>query len=431
MKKPPRRQVLVLVCLFFVPWRLFASEVVFVPPGIYQGDIVINKPTTLIGIGKPVLRGSGKGSVITVLADHCTIRGFVIEHSGKDLQNEDSGILIKSNKNHIENNELGDVLFGIYLYQSRDNVLSKNSITGRPELEQGDRGSGIHLWNSPRNRIEGNVISQARDGLFIQNSPDNIIRDNRIFNLRYGVHYMYSDANRFEGNVFTNNVAGAAIMYSRNIEFRRNLFLHNRGYSSFGILFQECDHCVAEENWIVDNVTGLFAEALRNSTIRRNVISENDVALEMFSSAEGNVVSENNFVQNLSPLQLVGRKTDTEWQHAGHGNFWSDYEGYDLNEDGIGDVANQIQNVFEYMESNHPRLRLYLYSPAASAIAISEKLFPLAEGSNEKDSQPLMHSVKLSLPSELMTAKSKMSFPVAFFSLTATALAGFVFWRQQ
>src|SRR5262249_39203583 len=225
------------------------GDTVRVQTGVYEGDLVLDKRIVLEGVGRPLLRGSGHGSVVTVLAASCTIKGFVIERSGNDLQTEDSGILLKSQGNHLEDNELGDVLFGIYFYQSRENVLRRNLIKGRSQLEVGERGAGLHLWNSPANTIEENTILEARDGLYIQNSPDNVIRRNHVSRLRYGLHYMFSDSNTFEDNLFSENVAGAAIMYSRHITFRRNAFIHNRGFSSFGILFQDCEKCLAEDNF--------------------------------------------------------------------------------------------------------------------------------------------------------------------------------------
>ena len=242
------------------------GDTIEVQTGTYVGNLVLSKQIVLAGLGKPVLRGEGVGSVITTLADSCVIKGFVIEHSGGDLTREDSGILLKSSKNHIEDNELHDILYGIYLYSSHGNTLRGNRIRGRAELEEGDRGAGLHLWNSPDNIIEDNTISENRDGLYVQSCNGNQIRRNRVSNLRYGLHYMFSDRNVFEDNFFSDNVAGAAIMYSNHIEFRRNAFVHNRGFSSFGILFQECKELVAEENFIVDNATGIFMEALRKTT---------------------------------------------------------------------------------------------------------------------------------------------------------------------
>lgn len=365
-----------------------SGDTVRIHAGTYVGNLVLDKTVRIEGIGMPVIRGSGRGSVVLVAADRCEIRGLAIEHSGSDLQAEDSGILLKSGDNVLEGNELRDVLYGIYLYRANRSTIRKNTIRGRAELELGERGAAVHIWDSPGNIIEDNVISDVRDGLYIQSSPGNRIRRNRVRRVRYGVHYMFSDSNSFEDNVFSDSVAGAAIMYSYDIEFRGNAFVHNRGFSSFGILFQECERCTAVGNFIVDNATGIFMEALRASTFRNNVIAENDVALQMFSSAEGNLFCANNFVQNLSPMQLIGRSSKTRWEEYGAGNYWSDYGGYDLDGDGIGDVPHKIQNVFEYVEGNYPRLRLYLESPAAHALAMAERVFPFVQGSPEVDRAP-------------------------------------------
>lgn len=372
-----------------------AGDTIRVESGLYTGQIILDKPLRLEGLGKPILRGEGKGSVIVIAADGCTIRGFIVERSGGDLQAEDSGLLLKSNDNLIETNELRDVLYGIYLYHASRNTIRLNVVKGRPELEPGERGAGLHMWNSHGNLIEDNVIGEARDGMYIQNSNNNTIRRNRVSRLRYGLHYMSSDDNKFDDNVFEYNVAGAAIMYSRRIEFRRNAFLHNRGFSSFGILFQDCEDCISEDNLIVDNATGIFMEALRRSRFVRNVIAENDLALMVYSNSADNLFAENNFVENLSPLHIVGRRANIQWvdEHIRRGNYWSDYDGYDLDGDGIGDAAHRVQNVFAYLEGNYPRLRLYLNSPAAQALAAAEKTFPILKGSSETDAAPLMKAI--------------------------------------
>ncbi len=399
------------------------GDTIRVSGGTYNEDLVLDKPLSIEGIGKPRIRGSGRGSVVVISAPNCTVRGLIIEHCGADLQAEDSGILVRSDGNRIENNELRDILYGIYLYQARRNVVRANTIRGRPELEVGERGAGLHLWDSPDNLIEENTILEARDGLYIQSSPGSTIRRNRIYNLRYGVHYMFSDRNTFEDNLFAYCVAGAAIMYSYDIDFRRNAFIHNRGFSSFGILFQECERCLAEENFIIDNGVGIFMEALRDSTFNNNVIAENDVAVFMFASTDRLVFRSNNFVQNLSPLQVVGRTTTTRWDHGGRGNYWSDYPGYDLDGNGIGDVPHKIQNVFEYMEGNFPRLRLYLESPAAQALALTEKLFPVVRGSREMDRAPLMRAVTVRYPFAASEQTTGVSLPLVLLSACMLGLA--------
>lgn len=408
------------------------GDTIQVQPGTYPENIRLNKTLTLTGMSWPVLRGTGTGSVLTVTADHCVIQGFVIEHSGNSLTDEDSGVLLKADDGVIANNQLRDVLYGIYLYQASRHQIRGNVITGRNEIESGERGAGLHLWNSAKNILEGNTISLMRDGLYIQTSPGNIVRQNRVIRLRYGLHYMNSDDNKFEDNIFSHNVAGAAIMYSRRIELRRNQFMHNRGFSSFGILFQDCEDIVAEDNLVIDNATGLFLEALRRSTFRRNVIAENDLAIQLYASSDRNLFTENNFQTNLSPLQLVGRRSTTRWQHHGRGNYWSDYSGYDLDADGIGDIGHKVQNVFEYLEGNFPRLRLYLSSAAAQSLAAAEKTFPIVKGSSEIDAAPLMKAMAIR-PSALPApqAFAYQSTLLGFISLLLMSAGITIIWKGQ
>lgn len=390
------------------------GDTIRIEAGVYPGNLVLKKRLSLAGDGSPVIRGEGKGSVITIHADGCEVRGLVIEHSGGELVREDSGVLLHSSGNRIEHNTLNDVLFGVYFYAADRNVVAHNTIRGRDSLDVGDRGSGIHVYRAAHNEILNNTISGTRDGMYLQNADESSIRGNNVTNVRYGLHYMYSNDNTFEDNSFSHNVAGAAIMYSHRISLRRNRFVRNRGVSSFGILFQDAEQCTAEDNVIVGNGIGIFMEALRGSTFRRNLIAANDLAIQVFSSATGNTFEANNFIDNLSPVQVVGRKTDTVWSGTRHGNYWSEYEGYDLDEDGAGDVPFKIQNVFQYLEGQYPRIRIYLFSPASQALAAAEKAFPVFEGSREFDQQPLMKPVELTIPSP--EKQPSAAFPSLMFS---------------
>ncbi len=366
------------------------GDTILVNGGKYVGNFILDRRLILIGRGKPIVRGEGTGSIFTLAADSCVIRGFVIEHSGNMLVDEDAGILVKSNGNLIEENELRDILFGIYLYRSSRNIIRRNVIQGRNWLELGQRGSGIHIWNSRDNTLVDNIITDARDGMYIQNANGNQVDRNEIYNLRYGLHYMYSDSNRFTENQFHHNMAGAAIMYSSHLTFRRNAFVHNRGVSSFGILFQDCHYSLADSNIIADNDVGLFFEASGHNTFRYNTIAQNDLALQMYTNSEENVFTLNAFVDNVNPLRLVGKQSTTLWSYEGKGNYWSQHDSYDFNNDGIADIPLRIQNAFDYLEGNYPRLRLYLYSPASQALEVAVRAFPFVEISREIDDHPLL-----------------------------------------
>ena len=375
--------------------RALPGDTVLVKGGKYTENVVISVPLHLIGRNNPVIQGPGTGSIITVLAPSCTIAGFTIRHCGDMLVNEDAGILVKSDRNAIRNNTFTDILFGIYLMQSDSNYIAQNIVIGRPSVDQGARGSGVHLWNSNYNILERNTISETRDGFYIQNANHTLIQDNEVFHLRYGLHYMYADSNTFLRNTFRDNVAGAAIMFTRGIVMKHNIFLRNRGFASYGMLLQDCHYSVADSNVISDNVIGIFYENSTNNIFRSNIIARNDLGLEMFQNSINNTFTENNFIDNLNPLTIVGKKTESRWSLNGKGNYWSSYTGYDLDQDGIGDVPMKIENVFSYLEGKNENVRLYLYSPASQALAVSAKAFPILDISGERDEHPLMQPVPL------------------------------------
>jgi nitrous oxidase accessory protein len=114
---------------------------------------------------------------------------------------------------------------------------------------------------------------------------------------------------------------------------------------------------------------------------------------------------------------------------SGRGNYWSDYDGYDLNEDGVGDIQHKVQNIFEYMEGNFPRLRLYLSSPAANAFAVAERTFPVVKGSEEIDHFPLMKPVVITKQQQRSLGNSS-----PFWAGFAISIAGAVIlfiWKEQ
>jgi len=402
------------------------GDVLIVPPGVHKGNIVLRERLTLNGIGKPVLRGEGHGSVVTILADSCVINGFIIEDSGTMLVDEDAGVLIKSDGNRIEQNELNDVLFGIYLLGGQGNAIIRNTILGRPELSLGERGSGIHLWNSRENRLVGNMITGVRDGIYIQNANHTWIEACEVRGVRYGLHYMYADSNTFRWNSFQGNIAGAAIMYSRDITMLHNVFANNRGFSSFGVLFQDCHRLIVDSNVVADNGVGMFLEASTDNTFRNNMIARNDLALQMFQNSTHNSFARNNFIDNLSPLSIVGKRTESLWSENGHGNYWSSYDGYDLDADGIGDIPMKIQNVFQFLEGRYPNVRLLLYSPASQALSVAAKAFPVIAINEEEDGYPLMSPIPLGLPRNSPEAPGPMVPTLSLVLLLGTVSTGFV-----
>lgn len=360
--------------------------------GTYDGDLIIDKPLTLVGEGWPLLRGSGTGSVVRVRAADVTISGVEIDgRRGGDLGRDASGIHIAAPRVHVSHCRIHDTLFGIYLRAANGATIEDCTINGIPGREPGEIGSGIHVWNTDGFTLLRNEIVATRDGMYVQSSSHGFVQGNTARDLRYGLHYMFSDDNVFEDNTFENSAAGAALMYSRRITFRRNRFIRNRGFASVGLLFKECDDVVAEDNLIADNARGVFLEGSYRDVFRRNVIAMSDQALVLFDSSHDDRFQGNAFVGNFTPLSLVGRHTDVVFD----GNYWSDESDPDLDGDGVADRPYRLSSVFDHLRGNLTAADLFARGPAASAIAAAEQAFPVLDAIPVVDAHPLAHAPRL------------------------------------
>ena len=399
-----------------------------VTAGEYRGDLLIDRPLTLQGRGRPRLIGSGRGSVIRVRAAGVRIDGVDIDgRQGGDLGRDSAGIHIAAPGTEVRDCRIANAIFGIYVREAPGVVIEGCLVRGIPGKEPGEKGSGIHVWNTDGFRLEGNEIVDVRDGFYIQSSSHGTIRHNIARDLRYGLHYMFSDDNVFEDNLFENGAAGAALMYSKRIAFRRNRFLHNRGFASVGLLFKACDDVVAEDNMIGDNARGIFVEGSYRNVFRRNVVALSDAAIVLYDSAGQNRFEGNAFVGNLTPLTLVGRRTDTVFE----GNYWSENHEPDLDGDGRSDRAYRLTSVFDHLRGNLTAADLMSQGIAAAALAVAEQTFPVLQVIPVEDSAPLARPpVLAAVPSPQAHSRSTNRQGV-FAALAALTLGSTVLLRGR
>ncbi|MCL1852758.1 MAG: nitrous oxide reductase family maturation protein NosD [Peptococcaceae bacterium] len=392
------------------------GDSIIVHGGHYLGNVVLDKAVSLIGLDNPILDGGGKGDVLTVLVDSVTIQGFIVQGSGRSLEQANAGIRLKSARQAlISDCQIMDNLFGIYLDRSSGNTIADNEIrglwyerdtetsghasdgTGDSHFFKGEIGDGIHLFAASENILNNNTISQTRDGIYFNYAHANQTMGNQISEVRYGIHFMYSDDNLFHGNMLTNNTAGAALMFSKRIRLENNVFAYSRGFRAYGLLFATCDYSVAEGNILMDNTRGIFFDTSRHNVFRGNLFYRNDVGLDLISSASHNLFIQNNFIDNLQQVAMpAGRVGDDNlFYEEGCGNYWDDYRGFDLDRDGVGDIAHKTGDPFTFLMARSPAVRLFLNSPAAAALEFSERMFPVVNLPKVEDPYPLTDPVKM------------------------------------
>jgi len=360
-----------------------------VAPGQYRGDLYIDKGIQLVGVGRPLLLGSGTGSVVRVRADGVLIEGFDIDGQlGGSLARDSSGIHVSSEDVVIRYCRIVRSLFGVYLREAHRALVDGTTITGIQGKAPGEQGSGVHVFNTQGFTLRRNRIRHSRDGFYIQSSDHGLVSGNTVSDVRYGLHYMNSDDNRFEDNLFERGAAGAALMYSKHLTFMRNRFVHNRGFASVGLLLKDCEDVLAEDNLVADNERGFFIDGAVRHVFRHNIVSSSDVAIVVYDSSAGNRFEGNAFIGNLAPLRLVGRRTDTVFD----GNYWSDADEPDLDGDGIRDQPYRLSNVFDHLRGNLAAADLFAQGLGAAALARAEQAFPVLRPIAVVDAHPLLHA---------------------------------------
>lgn len=398
--------------------------------GVYEGNLVVRKPVVLDGSAGAVFDGLGKGTVIEVLAENVTIRGCTVRASGEDVMGEPSAIRVLAANATIDSNMIEDALFGIDLREASGTLITGNVIYGK-DLDPGRRGDGIRLWASHGCTVEGNTVRASRDMVFWY-SEDLRIARNTVSDSRYGLHFMYSHGSVLEENELYANSVGVYLMYSNGITLRGNRMLNNRGASGYGLGLKDCDDIAIIGNAMLANRVGVYIDNSPSSVnshglFESNMIAFNESGLLATPNTHSNVFTGNAFIENeeAAATHGRGRLVSNIYARNGIGNYWSDYAGFDLDGDGIGDVQHEPRSLFGVMLANEPNLRIFVHSPAQQAIEFTSRALPeLRPESTLIDPFPLTYPPAIEL---VFTGSERSAAPMVVLSLSMLALvAGFV-----
>ncbi|MED5076745.1 nitrous oxide reductase family maturation protein NosD [Geobacillus stearothermophilus] len=333
----------------------------------YIGDIVIDKPLTIIGTKGTVIQGSGRGNVISIKAPHVTITHVTVTNSGKSrsTQEEYAGIKVYSDYNTLEHITVKQSFHGIYLSQAHHNRIANVRVIGEQNGEIAGQGNGLHIYYSNFNELEHNTIIGTRDGIFFDYANHNVAKGNEVSHTRYGLHYMYSDDNAFDDNTFMLNNGGAAIMNSNRIVLKNNRFFFNKGMRSFGLLLQMANDNRIIGNTFYQNERGLYIDQSNDNFLQRNVFLQNEIGIELWSSSQRQTFTENRIWKNTIAVARLGGGDRNRWDFRGVGNDWGGEAALlDLNQDGKGDSPFRYASSFHKLAEENELAYLFLSSPS-------------------------------------------------------------------
>jgi nitrous oxidase accessory protein len=362
---------------------------IVVTEGVYhEPTIVVNKRLTIEGRGDAVLDGDHERQIMTIAADDVTVRGLHFRNVGSSFTEDRAAIkVVEATGCSIERNRIDDAFFAIYLAKSNRCRIAGNVIRGRGATETSS-GNGIHLWTSREVVIENNYIAGHRDGIYFEFVHDTEVRRNvSERNLRYGLHFMYSDDCHYLKNTFRRNGSGVAVMYTKRVEMIGNQFEDNWGAAAYGLLLKEIEQPRLIDNRFVRNSIGLFTDGTTRLEARGNTFVDNGWAVKLMSSTQDGEFTANSFVGNTFDVATNSRESRNRF----NGNYWDEYEGYDLDRDGVGDVPHHPVRLFSMIVSaNEPSLIL-LRSLFVTMLDAAERVIPALTPEALVDSAPAMH----------------------------------------
>lgn len=370
-----------------------SGDSILVESGIYkEGNISITKPLTLIGFGRPVLDGEFKYEILSFRSNHIVLKGFKIINSGEDeVENIGAIRLYDSHFSTIENNIFENNYFGIYIQRGYRCLIQNNRITTSRSKSQEGVGDGIHAWVSKELWIKNNYISGHKDGIYLEKVVQSYIYSNdSVKNLRYGLHFMFSNDNVYVSNIFDNNNAGVAVMYSNNVGMMGNKFINNWGDGSYGLLLKDISFSKIKHNVFQSNTVAIFLDGATKIDFYQNDFQNNGWGMKINANCMENRVRRNNFINNTFDVSTNGTMVMNDFRN----NYWDKYEGYDLNRDGIGDIAFHPLSLYSYLVEKNPSVMLLFKTFIVDLLDKTEKVIPSLTPETFVDEQPLMRKVK-------------------------------------
>lgn len=374
-----------------------------------ESGLTIDKPITLVGKNNPVIDAQGDAGILDIAAPNVTVRGFTLKNSGKDFLQEVAAVATRNAKNCvIDRNTFIDNFMAIYIEASTTCDVTRNTVRGNANSETFSENA-IHAWKGIDLWIEGNTVSGHRDGIYFEFVRDSMVLNNHSSrNLRYGLHFMYSNRNTFKGNTFAENKGGVAVMFSEEVVMEGNTFLNHWGSAIYGLLLKDINNSYLWQNTFKRNSVGIYLEGSNRTDIQENRFIQNGYAVRVLGSSMGVMFARNSFLGNSFD---VTTNANTSY-NAFVNNYWSNYQGYDLDKDGFGDVPYRPVSRFATITERYPSALILLRSPLQQFLDYAERVMPAFTPNAIKDSRPLIRPPEPTpIPTPTPTESSTLGKP--------------------
>ncbi len=346
--------------------------------GEFHGRVQIPAGVTLFGDRDSVIRSKGLGTTVT-LTSSSALLGLTVDGSGGRFDVLDAAVKVSGTGARVEGVTVRNSVFGVLVERAKKVRVIGNRVHGVGGSALGMRGDGIRLWETDESLVEANWVEDARDCV-VWYSRHNRVLGNKISRGRYGVHLMYSHRNEVRGNRFESNEVGVFAMYSDDLAVEHNEMLGSIGAAGMGLGLKESSRLSIRNNRMIRNSIGVFTDnspIAKGDTNRfeRNEIRLSDVGMSFLGAPHDVELRDNRFADNFTQVRVEGGGDALSILWAG--NLWDDYAGYDLDDDGVGDVPYELDDLSSSLEARYPDLAFLRGTLALAFVSVAGRAVPL------------------------------------------------------
>jgi parallel beta-helix repeat protein len=325
-----------------------------------NGNTLAGNTATDCRWGIVVTRGSAGNTVSDNNISYCSAQGILLQDAGDD--------------NYLVGNSLANnVQAGIWNYRTSHTVLMGNEMVGNgllllapDELEHWNthtidtsnttNGKPVIYWKN----VSGGEVPAGAGQVILANTVGVKVENQKIRDATLAITMGFCDDTKIEGNVLRDNGnSNVYVLRSTGTVVKENrisgtgsgwgIELHHtsgslvkenvisnirRGIPVYGL---DATGNVIEKNLVEGCEIGIsLEEECSGNLFRKNTLSGNETGATTTEDTYDNVLHHNDLLDNDTQADEAGANIWDDGQ--GEGNYWSDYEGEDLDDDGVGDT---------------------------------------------------------------------------------------------